>query len=36
MSIGWIGTGVMGRHMAEHLINKGHKLMVYNRTMSKA
>jgi 3-hydroxyisobutyrate dehydrogenase-like beta-hydroxyacid dehydrogenase len=26
----------MGRYMAEHLMNKGHKLMVFNRTMSKA
>ena len=36
MSIGWIGTGVMGRYMAEHLMNAGHSLKVFNRTMSKA
>ena len=34
--IGWIGTGVMGKSMAGHLINNGHKLLVFNRTASKA
>lgn len=34
--IGWIGTGVMGKSMAGHLIKKGHTLMVFNRTASKA
>lgn len=34
--IGWIGTGVMGKHMARHLINKGYSLNVFNRTASKA
>ena len=34
--IGWIGTGVMGKSMANHLIGKGHNLMVFNRTASKA
>ena len=34
--IGWIGTGVMGKSMAGHLINKGHQLFVYNRTKAKA
>lgn len=34
--IGWIGTGVMGKSMAGHLIKQGHSLMVYNRTASKA
>ena len=34
--IGWIGTGVMGKSMAKHLMNKGHSLMVFNRTASKA
>ena len=34
--IGWIGTGVMGFHMCKHLIAKGHSLIVYNRTASKA
>ena len=36
MRIGWIGTGIMGRSMAEHLIRAGHSLQVYNRTASKA
>lgn len=36
MDIGWIGTGVMGGFMAGHLLAKGHRLMVYTRTRSKA
>ena len=36
MKIGWVGTGIMGRAMAEHLINAGYSLLVYNRTPSKA
>jgi len=28
--IGFIGTGIMGRHMATHLLNAGHKLVVYD------
>ena len=35
-NIGWIGTGVMGRPMAAHLIKAGHNLTVFNRTKSKA
>ncbi len=34
--IGWIGTGIMGKPMAKHLINAGYKLNVYNRTKQKA
>ena len=34
--IGWIGTGVMGKSMAGHLLSKGHSLQVFNRTASKA
>ena len=34
--IGWIGTGVMGKSMAKHLINQGYQLSVFNRTKSKA
>ncbi len=34
--IGFIGTGVMGRSMASHLLDAGHTLHVYNRTKSKA
>jgi 3-hydroxyisobutyrate dehydrogenase len=37
LSIGWIGTGIMGSPMAGHLISKGYKVTsVYNRTASKA
>jgi 3-hydroxyisobutyrate dehydrogenase len=36
VKIGWIGTGVMGRHMANHLMNHGRQLLVYNRTPEKA
>ncbi len=35
-NIAWIGTGVMGRPMCLHLINKGYSLSIYNRTKSKA
>jgi len=35
-SIGWIGTGVMGLSMASHLMDKGFKAYVFNRTSSKA
>ncbi len=34
--IGWIGTGVMGRSMCEHLIRKGYAATVYNRSRDKA
>ncbi|OHB79978.1 MAG: oxidoreductase [Planctomycetes bacterium RBG_16_64_10] len=34
--IGWIGTGVMGRSMAGHLIDAGFSLTVSNRTAAKA
>jgi 3-hydroxyisobutyrate dehydrogenase len=34
--IGWIGTGVMGLSMCNHLLNKGYAVTVYNRTKSKA
>jgi len=34
--IGWIGTGVMGRSMCGHLMEKGFSATVYNRTKSKA
>jgi 3-hydroxyisobutyrate dehydrogenase len=34
-TIGFIGTGVMGKSMATHLINAGYSLFVYNRTKSK-
>jgi 3-hydroxyisobutyrate dehydrogenase len=34
--IGWIGTGVMGRSMYGHLLAKGYRGTVYNRTRGKA
>jgi 3-hydroxyisobutyrate dehydrogenase len=34
--IGWIGTGVMGHSMCSHLMNKGYKATVYNRSKDKA
>ena len=34
--VGWIGTGVMGRWMCGHLMAKGYKAMVYNRSRDKA
>lgn len=36
MRIGFIGTGIMGRSMAGHLLAAGHELHVYNRTREKA
>ena len=35
-AIAFIGTGVMGRSMAGHLLAAGHALHVYNRTRDKA
>lgn len=34
--IGFIGTGVMGRSMAGHLLRAGHVVHVFNRTKEKA
>src|SRR6266851_1578111 len=34
--IGWIGTGVMGRWMCQHIMSKGYSATVYNRTKDKA
>ncbi len=34
--IGWIGTGVMGKSMFGHLLDKGYKGFVYTRTREKA
>lgn len=36
MKIGWIGTGIMGFSMCEHLMEAGNKAIVFNRTQSKA
>jgi len=34
--LGWIGTGVMGKSMAGHLMAKGFSVTVYNRSKDKA
>jgi 3-hydroxyisobutyrate dehydrogenase len=34
--VGWIGTGVMGRWMCSHVMSKGYKATVYNRSKEKA
>lgn len=34
--IGFIGTGVMGKSMASHLMDAGHEVHLYTRTKSKA
>ena len=34
--VGWIGTGVMGRWMCQHIRDKGYAVTVYNRTREKA
>ena len=34
--IGWIGTGVMGRWMCQHIMDLGYQTNVYNRTPAKA
>ena len=36
MRVAWIGTGVMGRSMALHLINAGHELRITTRTKDRA
>jgi len=33
--VGWIGTGVMGRWMCQHLITKGYSATVFNRSKEK-
>src|SRR6185295_5535826 len=35
-NLGYIGLGAMGGRMAERLISKGHTVIGYNRTKSKA
>jgi 3-hydroxyisobutyrate dehydrogenase len=34
--LGWVGTGVMGRWMCQHAIEKGYAATVYNRSPEKA
>ena len=36
LPVGFIGTGMMGRSMAGHLLSAGHELHVFNRTREKA
>ena len=36
LNIGWIGTGVMGKSMAGHVLKAGYPLTVFNRTKAKA
>jgi len=36
MRVAFIGTGLMGRPMAERVLAAGHELIVYNRTVEKA
>jgi 3-hydroxyisobutyrate dehydrogenase len=36
LSIGFVGTGVMGRSMASHLLKAGHTIHIFNRTREKA
>lgn len=33
--VGWVGTGVMGRWMCQHLMTKGYSATVYNRSRDK-
>ncbi len=35
-TVGWIGTGVMGRSMCKHLMDAGYEVHLYNRTRAKA
>ena len=35
-TIGFIGTGLMGEHMARNLLKAGYKVVAWNRTISKA
>jgi len=34
--VGFVGLGIMGQHMARHLLAAGHPLRVYNRSADKA
>lgn len=35
-NVGFIGTGVMGKSMAQHILNSDYNLIVYNRTKQKS
>src|SRR5512143_3407254 len=34
--IGWIGTGVMGRSMCGHILDRGYPVVLFSRTRAKA
>ncbi len=36
MKIAFLGTGLMGAHMARNLLKAGHAVTVWNRTAAKA
>ncbi|MGL5540562.1 MAG: NAD(P)-dependent oxidoreductase, partial [Erysipelotrichaceae bacterium] len=36
MKLAWIGYGVMGRAMVQHLANAGHEVHIYTRSMPEA
>jgi 3-hydroxyisobutyrate dehydrogenase len=36
VTVGWIGTGVMGAPMAGHLLDSGYQVRVFNRTRASA
>ena len=35
VKVGWVGVGVMGRHMVGHLMAAGHHATVFSRTPAK-
>jgi 3-hydroxyisobutyrate dehydrogenase len=35
-TIGWVGTGIMGKSMAGHVLKAGYRMRVYNRSAEKA
>lgn len=35
LRVGWVGVGVMGRHMCGHLMKAGHEATVFSRTAAK-
>jgi 3-hydroxyisobutyrate dehydrogenase len=36
LRVGWVGTGVMGAAMCEHVMAAGHSVAVFNRTRARA
>ena len=36
MTIGWIGTGVMGASMCQHFLNHGYRVTIFTRSKVKA